>query len=566
MKKRKFVGITRKICLVNVLAGFLIMAGTIIVGYMNFKSSIETRYNDIAYQVATAVQGYFTEEEIKTYADLTQKYNRGLVGKEEIDEVVQSERYQEIHRQIDSLRKSMDANDLFVYCFDQEQLENYDQEVDEAGEWNPIQYIMDSYREEDQQFKLGDSGPVILDFIDSCLMVCKTGERPEDYLIYNGGFGHNISSMQPIIIDGEMVALISVEIPMTTLQSDINSFVCRVILVGSLITVLLLIFTIAYFYRKFVEPINTASSETRAFIENNATISTRLSEIKTKDEIQLLCENILKMEIDIKEYIENITAITAEKERVGAELNVATHIQKSMLPCIFPAFPDRKEIDVYATMDPAKEVGGDFYDFFMVDDTHLAIVMADVSGKGVPAALFMVIGKTLIKDNTVPGRDLGEVFTEVNNLLCESNSEGLFITAFEGVLDIVTGRFTFVNAGHELPFICKKDGKYEPYKVRRALVLAGMEDLKYKAGEMYLEPGDRVFQYTDGVTEATDANNQLYGMDRLEKTLNANLDKQPHELLPAIKADIDEFVGEAPQFDDITMLCLEYRQKQTIEE
>ena len=244
-----------------------------------------------------------------------------------------------------------------------------------------------------------------------------------------------------------------------------------------------------------------------------------------------------------------------------AELNVATNIQQSMLPCIFPAFPDRKEIDIYATMNPAKEVGGDFYDFFMVDDQHLAIVMADVSGKGVPAALFMVIGKTLIKDHTKSGRNLGEVFTEVNNLLCESNSEGLFITAFEGVLDLVTGEFDFVNAGHEIPFIYKASGSFEAYKIKPGFVLAGMEGLKYKAGSMTLEVGDKVFQYTDGVTEATNAQNKLYGMDRLSSILNQVKNQKPEEILPAIKKDIDVFVGSAPQFDDITMLCLEYKER-----
>ena len=210
-------------------------------------------------------------------------------------------------------------------------------------------------------------------------------------------------------------------------------------------------------------------------------------------------------------------------------------------------------------MDPAKEVGGDFYDFFMVDDSHLAIVVADVSGKGVPAALFMVIGKTLIKDHTQPGRNLGEVFTEVNNLLCESNSEGLFITAFEGVLDLVTGEFCFVNAGHEIPFLCKKGKTFEPHKIKAGFVLAGMEGIRYQCGSMQMEVGDRIFQYTDGVTEATNKNNELYGMGRLTKILAENSELEPTELLPVIKADIDRFVGAAPQFDDITMLCLDYK-------
>ena len=280
-----------------------------------------------------------------------------------------------------------------------------------------------------------------------------------------------------------------------------------------------------------------------------------------KDEIGSLAKTFNNMTARLREYIDNLTAVTAEKERIGAELDVAAHIQASMLPCIFPAFPERDDFDIYATMNPAKEVGGDFYDFFMVDERHLAIVVADVSGKGVPAALFMVIGKTLIKDHTVPGCDLGKVFSEVNNLLCQSNSEGLFITAFEGVLDLDTGEFRFVNAGHEIPFISRQGGKYEQYKTRPGFVLAGMEDLKYKGGSLVLEPGDKLFQYTDGVTEATDKDNKLYGMERLEKTLGENADKAPDALLPAIKADIDRFVGEAPQFDDITMLCLEFKKK-----
>lgn len=283
--------------------------------------------------------------------------------------------------------------------------------------------------------------------------------------------------------------------------------------------------------------------------------------IHTGDEIETLSNSFEKMTVSLKKYIANLTSVTAEKERIGAELDVATHIQKSMLPCIFPAFPDIKTFDIYATMDPAKEVGGDFYDFFMVDESHLAIVMADVSGKGIPAALFMVIGKTLIKDHTQPGTDLSEVFTTVNNMLCESNSEGLFITAFEGVLDLCTGEFNYVNAGHEVPYICKKDEDYKAYKIRPGFVLAGMENMKYKSGSITLEPGDKIFQYTDGVTEATNANNELYGSERLNSILNLNREKSPIDLLPAVKADIDKFVDKAPQFDDITMLCLEYKER-----
>lgn len=278
-------------------------------------------------------------------------------------------------------------------------------------------------------------------------------------------------------------------------------------------------------------------------------------------EIGNLAKSYVHMVTDLDVYMEHLTKVTAEKERIGAELDVATHIQASMLPGVFPAFPDRNEFDVYATMNPAKEVGGDFYDFFMVDDTHLAVVMADVSGKGVPAALFMVIGKTLIKDHTRPGESLGDVFTDVNNLLCDSNSEGMFITAFEAVIDLVTGELRYVNAGHEIPYICRKNDNFEPYKVKAGFVLAGMEQMKYSEGSVQLEEGDKLFLYTDGVPEATNANNELYGNNRLCQCLNENKDTTPEELLKRVKGDVDMFVGDVPQFDDITMLCLEFKKR-----
>ncbi|MCM1089951.1 MAG: cation:dicarboxylase symporter family transporter [Muribaculum sp.] len=310
--------------------------------------------------------------------------------------------------------------------------------------------------------------------------------------------------------------------------------------------------------RSIVRPVEQLTEGVRRISAGN--LEHQLA-VRADGEIGELTDAFNKMTVDLKDYIHNLERVTAEKERIGTELNVAAQIQADMLPCTFPAFPDRQEIDIYATMSPAKEVGGDFYDFFMVDERHLAMVIADVSGKGVPAALFMVIGKTLIKDHTQPGRDLGEVFSEVNQLLCESNQEGLFITAFEGVLDLVTGEFVYVNAGHEIPFICRKDGVFAPYVIAPGFVLAGLAEMKYKCGCIQLKPGDKVFQYTDGVTEATNQENKLYGMTRLGNVLERNAALPPKELLAVVKEDIDAFVGDMPQFDDITMICLEYREE-----
>ena len=339
----------------------------------------------------------------------------------------------------------------------------------------------------------------------------------------------------------------------------IENIIKRMILIFAAVFLLVAIFSfinVRLFANKLTRPILDLKYDVEEISGGNLDYMARA---EGNDEITDLANAFNDMTLSLKNYIRDLTSITAEKERIGAELNVATHIQSSMLPSIFPAFPNDKRFDIYATMDPAKEVGGDFYDFFMIDEKHIAIVVADVSGKGVPAALFMVIGKTLIKDHTGIKTDLSNVFYEVNNLLCESNSENLFITAFEAVINIENGHFTYVNAGHEMPFIYKKGKDWNAYPIKPGFVLAGMENMKFTTGDFYLEPGDKVFQYTDGVTEATNENNELYGMDRLKAALDANADNSVNELLPALKADIDKFVGTAPQFDDITMLGFEFK-------
>ena len=248
-----------------------------------------------------------------------------------------------------------------------------------------------------------------------------------------------------------------------------------------------------------------------------------------------------------------------EKQRIGAELHVATQIQASMLPCIFPAFPERKEFDIYAAMNPAREVGGDFYDFFLTDADHLALVMADVSGKGIPAALFMVIAKTLLKNAAQSGLSPRAVLETVNNQLCENNEAEMFVTVWLGIYEISTGRLKVANAGHEFPAIKRANGEFALYKEKSGFVLAGMENARYREYNLELQKGDMLFIYTDGVAEATDAANTLYGTGRMLAALNRASDGTPKELLHAVKDDVDRFVGEAPQFDDITMLALQIK-------
>lgn len=254
-------------------------------------------------------------------------------------------------------------------------------------------------------------------------------------------------------------------------------------------------------------------------------------------------------------------AETQKTERISTELNLASNIQANMLPNIFPAFPERNDFDIYATMTPAKEVGGDFYDFFMVDENHLALVMADVSGKGIPAAMFMVIAKTLIKDHAQLGLQPAEVFTRVNTILCEGNEAGLFVTAWMGILDLQTGILTYANAGHNPPVVDLK-GEISYLKSNPGFVLAGLDGFKYKQFELQLSKGDKIFLYTDGATEATNIDGELYGEDRLINCLKSlKAGTNCSDALHAVRADIDKFVGDAEQFDDLTLLAFDYQEK-----
>ena len=282
------------------------------------------------------------------------------------------------------------------------------------------------------------------------------------------------------------------------------------------------------------------------------------AEIRTNDEIGDLAESFNNMAASLKDYVKNLAAVTAEKERIGAELNIATQIQADMLPRIFPPFPDRKEFDIYATMNPAKEVGGDFYDFFLIDDNHLAMVMADVSGKGVPAALFMVIAKTLIKNRAQMGGTPSEILADVNNQLCEGNEAELFVTVWLGILEISTGHVTASNAGHEYPAIYRPGEGYTLFKTKQSPAVATMEGLRFKPSEFTLNPGDNLYLYTDGVAEATNSSEELYGTDRMLDALNGTEGMTVEEILRTLKKSVDDFTGDAPQFDDITMLSLRY--------
>ena len=275
-------------------------------------------------------------------------------------------------------------------------------------------------------------------------------------------------------------------------------------------------------------------------------------DVRSSQEFSSLSDDINSTVATLKRYIREAAA------RIDKELEYAKQIQLSALPTNFPVDED---YGICAQMIAAKEVGGDFYDFYKLSDTTVAFLAADVSGKGIPAAMFMMTAKTIIKDLAESGLPVNEIFTKANEKLCENNESGMFVTAWMGILDLTTGCLQFANAGHNPPLLKRADGAFEYLKTRAGFVLAGMEGVRYRAGDLTLAPGDRIFLYTDGVPEATNGENQLYGEERLLDFMNGNAVAEAEALLPALKADIDAFVGDAPQFDDITMLMLDYKQK-----
>ena len=363
--------------------------------------------------------------------------------------------------------------------------------------------------------------------------------------------------------DGEVIAYAMADLPSFFVSAiSIVLTILYLILLGIIIVIVVLISRLLI-GRRVVKPINQITRAAEAYTEahQNGSYSGKYFDglaIKTHDELEELGRVMSDLEDDITLYEQNLMKATAANERVQTEMSVAARIQRDMLPGTFPPFPDHREFEIYASMDPAKEVGGDFYDFFLVDSRHLGIVIADVSGKGIPAALFMMSAMIIINNYASVGYSPAEVLTRSNEKICQANPQEMFVTVWLGILDLATGVVTATSAGHEYPAIRHAGGDYELLHDRHGFVLGGMEGVRYRDYSFTLEPGSSLFVYTDGVPEATNAEEELYGTDRMTAALNRVKDEKPEAVLTAVRRDVDAFVKEAPQFDDLTMLCLTY--------
>ena len=338
--------------------------------------------------------------------------------------------------------------------------------------------------------------------------------------------------------------------PLAGLDSDIKNtqLVFVAILLGILAAAVVVV---QLFAKQITHPLSELQKDAEIISGGNLDWQAK---ILHNDEVGDLAKSFNRMTASLRTYVADLTRVTAQSERIGAELDVARRIQKDMLPNVFPPFPNRREFGLYASMSPAREVGGDFYDFFMLDEDHLALVIADVSGKGVPAALFMMVSMILIHDHASAQRSPAETLRRVNDIICTRNDECMFVTAWLGILELSTGRLTAANAGHEYPILRHPGEPFETLKFRHGLAVGVMEGAAYTNHEILLKPGSTLFVYTDGVAEAENAAHEQFGVQRILETLNAAPSDDPEALLQAVHSAADAFVGDTPQFDDFTML------------
>ena len=526
---------------------FRIIAGTVAllllfgavqgyIGYQRFTKSLKIEYNESAFRTAETAA-------VLVDGNLIDKY---------LDTKGECEEYADMRDKLYTLCQKQDVTLIYVIRPD----------TDDYGEFTLVVSVINEKSDYDQ-WDIGYRRET-------------TNEAYREIYkdIYEKGLKHgtigrtndlrgrepHITSLIPIKDDaGNVTAILCVQRPMGELSKGRHQFMLF-ICAATILLAIVSSFSAYFFLRKhFVRPMRVVTREAERFArENTEADESVLTNISTISEIDALARSISRMERDTLENIDRLTKITAENKRIGTELNIARSIQVAILPSEFPPFPGRSDFEIYASMTPAKEVGGDFYDFFLIDDDHLGLVIADVSGKGVPAALFMMVAKLLVKLRANSTGTPGEMLSDVNNTLCEKNKMEMFVTVWLAIITLSTGDGVAVNAGHEHPALRRANGKYELIKYKHGIPLATMEDNRYKEHEFHLDPGDSLLVYTDGVTEATNDSGKLFGEERLIDALNIEPDASPEKCIENVKRCIDEFTGNAEQFDDITMLAVRY--------
>ena len=514
------------------------------------------------FSIIVSIIGFnsFTDALLDQYAEgafLTAETAAQILDADRIDEYVRSngttEEYQAIWKRLDQLCNS--SGSTFIYLI---QLDRSD--------YAHITFLFSTINHE-SSYSLYDFGYVretTNDEYREKYRALYELEADKELVIRDKGYIETDPHITAMIgvkgTDGQVKAILCVQRQMEVMARVRLTYLQKVTVALIVLALLVIVGQSVFLHRTLLQPLRKISEEATRFSTENVTAGKKLREtIRSKDEIGLLAASIDLMEEQIQSYVENLTKITAEKEHISTELSLASRIQEDMLPNSFPAFPDPHEFDIHASMDPAKEVGGDFYDFFLVDSDHLCMVMADVSGKGIPAALFMMASKIILANNTMLGKSPAKVLMDANTAICSHNREEMFVTVWLGILELSTGKIIAANAGHERPVLMHAGGDSELLNDPHSFAVGGIEGIIYKEYEIQLNPGDKLFLYTDGVPEATNADNKLFGTERMLNALNTVKAASPQGVLKGVRQAVDGFVKDAEQFDDLTMLCVEYR-------
>ncbi len=558
---KKGIGLRLKMIIMIVVFA-LILGFTLIIAIRYFvKDRIMEDYSESAWEISSAVGANIDTHAVNEVKKMCREIYAGIPEEERFsssywgtDEwyeyldhfkiVEEIEAYKKLEAYMKDSLAAMEMGAVYIGCAFEDS---------DSGDITYM-YLVDPIENEDK-CPVGTFERMI-DPTEEQLAHPELGYRP--YVTNTEEYGWLMTCGTPLMDGDEVAGYMYIDVPMNDVMETINSFTVFVV---AFVVILTLVLVLGYLFvvdRVIISPINKLSGAAICYIDNkeeNDNSSFQNLNIRSRDEIGQLFTSMKQMEQDINEHIESISKLTAEKERTKTELRVAQNIQHDMLPSNFRGFCESRNIDIYGVMIPAKEVGGDFYDFFKIDKERIGLIIADVSGKGVPAALLMAVAKSMLRVRAVRGGKPGEILEDVNTWLCENNESEQFITAFLGILNMKTGNMEYANAGHEYPIIINGEmasvlqGENDP-------PLAAVSYIVFRNMEMNIKHGDRLLLYTDGVPEAKSANGSRYGMERLQRMLRHSAGAR--EAVEKIKNDVLDFTGSESIFDDVTMLCIEY--------
>ena len=422
-------------------------------------------------------------------------------------------------------------------------------------------FIEDSAQPVAEGMKLGDKLDLTLSEHPAIQRLISSNTDKVEFEIVSGTFGkssfeNHYTAYCPIFFNGKIQAAVILDYNWDEFRGELMGDIKLMVIILAAGIIVFCGLMILLLHRVAVKPLSQLQAAVNEYSESkdSSRAVEMIGRIKSGNEIGMLAKDVSALAAEIDSYMKENLKLVGERERVAAEMDLAAKLQADILPSAYPAFPDRQEFDIYATMDPAKEVGGDLYDFFLVDDDHLALAMADVAGKGIPASLYMMMTKILIQNFAMMGLSPAKVIEKTNDIILSNNEEGMFVTVWFGILEISTGKITAVNAGHEYPVIRTADGQFELYKDKHGMAVGSFMGTKYTEYELQLEKGGALFLYTDGVPEAFNSADEMFGIDRMLETLNAHRKAMPVELLTEVKNAVDAFAGEAEQSDDVTLL------------